>query len=478
MTTMTASSNSSSLDSLRAKLTQLQELETNLSASSLEWRDDSSSSSPTTVVNSDLIARYQEARSLYLQRRMQHLMLDHIRTFDGSSFEFPQDDDDNDDDDNDNDKKETKDHTETLQKLETAATKCQSQRTHLQDLYQSVVSKREDLEYMIQDLEDKRTDQDDAMEEDDDHSSPVEEQELQLEQERMDQLQQRKRQLQQELASLSHEAQVAKLKSQSTKVELEQLQSNTNTNDDDSDHSQALKEKITELIEMKEWYDSLRHLMEELGGVQIKSVTEGSNRNLMIHLQLYDLYPMQVSLQTYRQTSLQLVDARWMGGPLHVTNNYNNNSDDDKKTSSFSLPLESLEDLVQVSKSTLGPVDDLRFVVREAMGRIRTLQQRVLDLDAARQHVLTKVVGDQVVCSWNDGIVVVLRYFDHLVKVEQVVGVGGWETGKIQELQQVLQSLTSLNEIVETVQTQIQEWKQQGVHPGTPTLPKKKQVDN
>ena len=473
---MTASSNSSSLDTLRAKLTQLQDLETNLSASSLEWRDDSSSSSPTTVVNPDLIARYQEARSLYLQRRMQHLLLDHIRTFDGSSFEFPQDDDN----DNDGDQQETKDHTETLQKLETAATKCQSQWTNLQDLYQSVVSKREDLECMVQDLEDKRTDQDDAMEEEEEEngnssssSSPVEEQELQLEQERMEQLQQRKRQLQQELASLSQQTQAAKSKSQSTKIELEQLQSNTN---DDSDHSQGLQEKITELIEMKEWYDSLRHLMEELGGVQIVSVTEGSNRTLMIQLQLYDLYPMQVSLQTYRQTSLQLVDAQWVGGPLQVTNN--NHMDDDKDTPSFSLPLESLDDLVQVSKSTLGPVDDLRFVVREAMARIRIMQQRVIDLHKARQHVLTKVVGDQVVCSWNDGIVVVLHYFDHLVKVEQVVGIGGWETGKIQELKEVLQPLTSLNEIVETVQTQIQEWRQQGVHPGTPTLPKKKQVGN
>jgi hypothetical protein len=460
MTTMTASSNSSLLDGLRAKLTQLQDLETNLSASSLEWREDASSSSPTTVVNPDLIARYQEARSLYLQRRIQHLLLDHIGTFDGSGFKFPQDDDDD-------DQEETKDHTETLQKLEMAATKCQSQWTHLQDLYQSVTSKREDLEYMVQDLEEKRTDQDDDMEEDDSSSSPVEEQELQLEQERMEQLQQRKRQLQQELASLSHEAQVVQLKSQSTEVELEQLQSNN-----DADHPQVLQEKITELVEMKEWYDSLRHLMEELGGVQITSVTEGSDRNLRIQLQLYDLYPMQVSLQTYRQTSLQLVDAQWMEGPLQVTST----NTDDKDKPPFSLPLESLDDLVQVSKSTLGPVDDLRFVVREALGRIRTLQQRVIDLYAARQHVLIKVVGDQVVCSWNDGIVVALRYFDHLVKVEQVVGIGGWETGKMQELQEVLRPFTSLNEIVETVQTQIQEWKHQGVHQGTPTLPKKKQL--
>jgi hypothetical protein len=261
---------------------------------------------------------------------------------------------------------------------------------------------------------------------------------------------------------------------------LKQLQQDDDSSTTNNDPQEALQEKITELVEMKEWYDSLRHLMEELGGVQIVSVTEGAagskNANdLVIQLQLYDLYPMQVRLQTYRQTSLQLVDAQWMGGPLQVTTN---NTDDDKNTPSFSLPLESLDDLVQVSKSTLGPVDDLRFVVREALGRIRTLQQRVLDIYAARQHVLTKVVGDQVVCSWNDGIVVVLRYFDHLVKVEQVVQVGGWETHKIKELQQVLQPMTSLNEVIKTVQTQLQEWKQQGVHPGTPTLPKKKQVDN
>ena len=93
---------------------------------------------------------------------------------------------------------------------------------------------------------------------------------------------------------------------------------------------------------------------------------------------------------------------------------------------------------------------------------------------------LTKIVGnDQVVCSLNDGLVIVMRLYDQWVKVEQVVGVTGWEkstTDKILEVVSRKDESCTPSLVVELVLKEVERLKIQDglVLPKTPVMPRKK----
>jgi hypothetical protein len=244
---------------------------------------------------------------------------------------------------------------------------------------------------------------------------------------------------------------------------------------------EELQKKVEELREMKVFYDSLREVLEELGGVKILQVEENkTNRHLHLTVLFYDEHKAEIELEVYRKTALKLVNAKWISKPaVHAQHNVEGDDDNNKRHQDFSLPLESLDDLVQVARTTsLGPPHDMRFIIREALARIRTLQNRVNDLALLRRQVLTKIVGaDQVVCSLNDGIVIVMRLYEKYVRVEQIVGVGGWDketTDKIHEsIKKVDENAATPTSIVEQVQAEVEWLKKAGKIPQTPTLPKK-----
>ena len=101
------------------------------------------------------------------------------------------------------------------------------------------------------------------------------------------------------------------------------------------------------------------------------------------------------------------------------------------------------------------------------------------DLAVLRCHVLTKVVGtDQIVCSLNDGIVIVMRLYDDLLRVEQIVGVSGWDTATTTK---ILESIAkdenhTPTSVVQHVQVEIERLKQGGMNPRTPTMPKRREA--
>ena len=495
-TTDTNSSSISKLQELKEGLSKIKVLEAELAGS--KWNEDSSPKSVEDFQNT-LLTRYEEAKSLYMQRRLESFMVDHVSDFDETTDQFDIPDvpsmtkttssggssDAEDKDNAQNDQSNTSNnnidekHAKALAALETAAQGVHATLSNMRNSYQTVVSRRKELEQMVQDLE-QADDNADGNEnaDDNDNDNAVADSDMIVdgddsgaEREKTERLQQRKRQLQEEYARLV-KAKEERMQSVSrSRNELALLQEEESKIAKSGQDPSKFLEKIKELKEMKEFYDSLREVMEELGGVKILNAKEdGESRHLFLTLAIYEKHQVEVELEVYRTTLLKLVNAKWLTSPV-VTSVPMSNQEQ------FSLPIDSLDDLVQTAKTSMGPPHDLRFIVREACARIRFLQARVDDLAVLRRRVLTKVVGnDQVVCSLNEGIVIVMRLYDQWVKVEQIVGVSGWEqstTDKIHEAVSKKEESWTPNKVVDLVQKEVERLKAQDglVLPKTPKLP-------
>ena len=451
------------LQELRNGIDKLKNLETELELFS-QWQPNQDADSPRGVVeHTSLIQRYQAAKNYYLQNRLSSFLIEKIQTFDESKpnhFDFPDEED----------LKETSssEHDEALASLQTCVDDIQTQVSNLRDAYEAVTTKREELEQMVRDLQE---DDGDIMDYEDVGGSPVEEGDISLEQERIDELQRKKRRLQEQLESIRKERYEVEEKVRHNENDIIMLKQQT-----DGQDAKELQTKVQELREMKLFYDSLREVLEELGGVKVLEVKEDSNTHLLhLMILLYDEFKVQIDLEVYRKSSLKLVSATWITDPvIHYKGD-----DDDKDLDTFSLSMTSLDDIVQVARTNLAPPHDVRFVVRESLARIRIQRDRVNDLAILRRHVLTKVVDNhQIVCSLNDGIIIVMRLYDNLVRVEQIVGVSGWDEATTEMIRLSIETNENITptSIVEHVQSELKRLKEGGMNPRTPTMPKRREI--
>jgi len=173
-----------------------------------------------------------------------------------------------------------------------------------------------------------------------------------------------------------------------------------------------------------------------------------------------------------------------------------------------------LDDLVELSLN-LDPIQDLKFVIRETISRLRTTTAKNFELMQLRSKYLTKItpattaaaadarnnnnkrqyggststttkrVEDQeVVCSLNDGITVVLRLttdcpvLDGSARIHQIVGVGGWDEGCLSRIKTKVNG-TGRRGPVEIMDALVEEIsrleREEGVViPRTPVLPMRK----
>jgi hypothetical protein len=447
---------------LQENVENLKNLETELELFS-QWQSSPSSSPRGVVDHSALMQRYHTAKQSYLQRRLEGFLVAQLETYDENKpqhFDFPE-------------VELEGEHDQALASLQTTAQGIQTQVSQLRDTYQTICIKREELEQMIQDLQDDDNMQvDTTAEEEEDEELPLAEVDMALEQERMDELQRTKRRLQEKLQTIRKEKDKLQQQGRHNQNDILLLQQKTEGQD-----KQQLEQKIQELKEMKLFYDSLREVLEELGGVKILEVKEDTKtHHLNLHILLYEQFQVQIELEVYRKNALKLVTAKWISNPV-VHSNVNVNDDDDNTCGTFSLTMSSLDDLVQVANTNLAPPHDVRFVVRESLARIRIQKDRANDLALLRRHVLTKIVGgDQIVCSLNDGIVIVMRLYDNLVRAEQIVGVSGWDAATTDKMLEKIQQKETSNtpmSIVQQVQTEIARLKQNGMNPRTPTIPRR-----
>eukprot|EP00980_Cylindrotheca_fusiformis_P021507 scaffold8353_cov138-Cylindrotheca_fusiformis.AAC.38 len=455
-----------SLQELQENVEKLRNLETELDFYT-QWQ--SNPSSPTGVVDhTALMQRYHTAKQCYLHQRLEGFLVAQLETYDEAKpHHFDLLDTDT-EDPGLNEK-----HDQAVASLQTTVEGIQTQVRLLRDTYQTICTKREELEQMIQDMQDSSMQVDDESTEAEEEEGEllVQEVDLDLEQERIEEMQRTKRRLQEKLQAIQAEKEKLAQQGRQNQNDIQFLLQTTQGQD-----KEDLEDKIQELKEMRFFYDSLREVVEELGGVKIIEVKEDDeNHHLNLHLLFYEQFQVLFQLEVHRKNALKLVSAKWITIPVVQSTISNDNGDNGDP--SFSLAMSSLDDLVEVAKANLAPPHDVRFVVRESLARIRIQKERVNDLALLRRHVLTKIVGgDQVVCSLNDGIVIVMRLYDNLVRAEQVVGVSGWDaatTDKILEQIQRKEASSAPSSIVQQVQQEIAKLKQAGMNPRTPKIPRR-----
>jgi hypothetical protein len=296
-----------------------------------------------------------------------------------------------------------------------------------------------------------------------------------------------------ELARIRHEKQVALQGLQETKKQVEELEAkrgairsvSPETIEQLKSETTTMRKKVEELREMSEWYGGLCQVMEEIGGIKLLGVEQGQeeNNHLVANVQLLGSHKIQVTLSS-RGSAFHVESAKFITPPLIK-------SSEKHSKSSVQMNIPALEDLVRLAKN-MGSVNDLRFLLTESMGRIRTITARVNELALLRTKFLTKIgtlqsslntfggADQQVVCSLNEGITAVLRLspdcpmINGSVFMDQLVGVGGWDLEILEKIKDRVNAQPCKSPVI-MMEALAKELGRDSVSvPGTPSLPGRK----
>lgn len=288
-----------------------------------------------------------------------------------------------------------------------------------------------------------------------------------------------------------------------------------------------IRKKVGELRDKSEYYDSMKAAMEELGGMKILSVTSiaqpspskntkssspipstlsQNNESICLKVRLLDEHIVQVvlasisrprsnpSVETFRVTSAHFITPTTINDTIEDPELRASN-----QTPTVSCVIPPLDDLVSLS-SNLEPMHDLRFVLREAMARVRALSALVDELAQLRMKYLTKITktnksgrqnksfggeDQEVVCSLSTGVTVVLRLtidcpmIDGSAYIQQIVGVAGWDEEYLHRIKDAVNEKKCRSPVhcMDLLVKEIERIeKEEGLTiPKTPTLPKRVQ---
>ena len=321
--------------------------------------------------------------------------------------------------------------------------------------------------------------------------------------------------------------------------------------------TKKLQEQSRTYQEMAEYYDSIKCTMEVLGGMKIlsispvkqSSVDQGSDGtdigedvnvtspssspsninssssteksqpsplnvnddNEMTKNQ--DMINLKVLLLDHHIVNLTLIANHSPSSPTTITYRvksavfetstvitetiHDDDCDSNKQMQSVSMSIPPLDDLVNLSKN-MQPLDDIRFVLRETMARVRSISRRVDVLAQLKLKYLTKITDpmknkiqfgfggeyQEVVCSLPCQITVVLRLTCDCplligsVSIHQIVGVSGWDKDCLERMKNKVNMTKwrSPVDVMDALENEIERvTKDEGISlPKTPTLPEKK----
>lgn len=366
--------------------------------------------------------QYNNAKKRYLRQRFEELFLQHVATYNGETFQFPV-------------PSFTKVEEETMKQkrqelqdtLKDQVTKMVHKRHEVVSKYNKLQERKEELKGLVEDLVSRsKADEDEEGEEecDDDDEDEMSGSEIIEQQTQLEHLQAKKMALQAKLAAVKVENQHLETENQRFLNEYNSICGDyplTSSSDYD-DVSEILsattkvekdikegEEKIHELQELVEWYDAMTSALNELSGIRVVNVSSAgandgrTNDALILKLQLLDEYTLHVELQPStvkkdKTTQRFRVERATLTGDLIIGEGF----------SQARIP--PLEDLVAISQQ-LPEHEDLRFLIRETLARIRAVRCRVDELDKLRKRYAVTIEneGDKIYCSLNEGVTAVLR---------------------------------------------------------------------
>ncbi|KAL3757172.1 hypothetical protein ACHAWU_004604 [Discostella pseudostelligera] len=475
--------------------------------------DAANTDASTNNVNHELLHRYKTARNAYLQQKTIGCFLSSLQKYDPTTNKFPL--------------PQSIDPTEQVELSQRQATvleaiqetmdKVSGEMDIVQMTWKKFVEKRMELTQIVEGIErDERNRQlsqgeeendgmgphTDATMDDDEDEEEITEDDVALQEEKLEALQQRKLDLEKRLRHVRSQILDMEDDCHRTKRIVNEVREKsgrkplvwktgdseaTTTAGDDNDteekngeHIPAVTEqleleiaqmehKATELKKSSDFYDGMRELMEELGGVKILSSTtipsstsvgeptpNNNNKGFILTLMLLGSHILEITLlQTLstQKDGLHISNAKITTAttfPMPESPKNNMGSTNDEETTSLmetmhsiSLSNQSFSKILsqkQAVEVTIPPLDDLvswshslessshgiRFILLETMARIRTLEARVVELSTLRERYAAHVYDvdssstlmnhrygggaeQEVVCAINEGITVALR---------------------------------------------------------------------
>ena len=477
-------------------------------------------------VDPDIIQRYVQAKSIYLRQRITELMMEHVQTFDGKSFQFPPPTDLSTLEEN----KENENHI--CKKVKRSAEALASNVVLLQADYVNFCERRDEFQRMLKDIEAKNDSvTDDNMknkkekQDKEEIDGEINEKDMEEQEQKLNELVRKKMTLKSKLDQLKAEKRIlverhgtlnmqwGEMKDLNPKFNVEG-QTLSQTLNEMKQHNENMQVTISQLKEKAAWYKSIKEAYEELGGIKILSVDniEPKNRDnklttnahrhqaLLTKFLLIDKYILEVTLSPIDGTnkkqhvkddnSLEITDAI-----LYSMKKHESNTPNDDVTSIYSedytvaLPFPSTCDILPIAQTLASKSgENMRFLLRETLSRLRAVEMRAEELSVLRQKYLTKILknGHEIVCSVDEGVTVVIRMTPDCplimgtAYVEDIVGIGGWYEDDLKKLKETINrrvnigDLEFVNEkpIVTLMDLLVKELKTLK-KPETPHLPKK-----
>lgn len=470
-------------------MTNLSELRSSLERlESYQLPESLQSSADALIDKENIEERYEKARDEYLHKRFYQLFYEHLSTFDGNTVPVP-------DVPSHKECLELRElHVQAQHKLEETAKGVYENYQVLQSKFETFARRREEIARMIVDMEESVFDEDDKENEDMD----INEQDLVAEEQKCIALAKRKNELLLLLTRTKADIANKENKLNETTAALEGIR-NANVHLPIVTHSNLeafeaetdiMERQITKYKEMADWYNGMRTVTEELTGVKIISVTNAENgKDILLTVQLLGAHQLEIRLKPdpRRQSNLLLQGTTFLTPTLIKAPLV-------EDTSPLELRIPSMDDLIHLS-GNMGPIEDLRFLLREAVARISITIARVNELSVLRQKYLTKIgmrnnsghsfggEDQEVVCSINEGVTVVLRLtpdcpiVNGSVYVDQIVGVSGWDQEVLEALKENLNEVRHQGpvKLMDALKAELIRLQEEGAVslPETPTMPKR-----
>jgi hypothetical protein len=215
------------------------------------------------------------------------------------------------------------------------------------------------------------------------------------------------------------------------------------------------------------------------------SVEEGTDDDVVVKVQLLGKHNVHIIMSSRGSDFV-------VTGATFATSTLVRSTQDADTPGSVQMNIPSLDDLVRLS-ANLGSVEDLRFLLREAMTRIRTITARVDELAILRARYLTKIgklqyhdysFGGQeqeIMCSLNECITAVIRLTpdcpleEGSARLDQLVGLGGWDKAILESIENSVPHCKGPLALMETLVNEICRLKENGMElPKTPSMPSRK----
>lgn len=462
----------------------------------------------SSISDGTLLLKYKQARDEYLRRKMMHAVVHQaVNTYDAvtGTFALPQVPTAEEQDA----LKERR--NKVLQTMTEKAADVQRKLIELQAKHSHFQQRRAEFEELVV-LHQAGTSDDDDTEENEDHT--LDEAELSAQEEKLAALQQRRAALEVQLRSIQQQNTAATKAVEKRKTELNGLVDKENVPDVSTLiqnpvalqnlklENAKLQSKLEKVKEIHSFYENLRLFMEELTGIRILNVAEGSASNiLLVIVQLHHKYDVEIALHVRDMDDMDFTiqSAKFVSNNTVITGPPID-GDEDEDGGMVQLQIPSLDDYVQLAATTefYGPGENLRFLLRESLARIHVFEERVLELTWLMQEesVVTKMEklrdeqsfgghDQEVLCSFVDAFMfAVLRLTPDCpivlgsVYIDRLEGHGGWDPDVLTKIQAAVQAqkFRSPVAIVHAIKAEIQRLQDEEslTLPLTPEMPVRK----